>query len=179
MTDTTPSQAFLTDQVRWVMGRGVPAQEAEDLVVRAWEKASATYQPSRGPFSAYLRTVIRNDTMYWWRDQARKKRAHGHLTLIREPADTRQLEIAASRQTHLLEALTPEERAVFHAWALQKHLGRDVLPAEKASRTLALSVRDYENAKRRLKARLQNLLHQLGWTAREVIHGDEDVERTG
>lgn len=179
MKPPVPDAVLLADQVRWVMGRGLPAQDAEDLVVVAWEKASAAWDPGRGPFPALLRTVVRNDAAYWWRTHARRERALGELRLVREPADGRAAEVAAVRQEALLDALAPEERRVFHAWALQKHLGRSTLPAETAGRSVGMDAKTFENAKRRLKDRLVRVLGQLGFSARDVLYGDDDVERTG
>lgn len=177
MNAPTPSRDFLASQVRWAMGRGLPAQVAEDTVFAAWEKAGQSYDPRRGSFEAYMQKVVRNDCAYYWRRQARTRRAHDHLRLVPDGSGSSQEERAFRNQEALLEALQPDERRVFAAWALQKHLGKGQVTSETISSSLEMSPRDYENAKRRLKGRLQNLLAQLGWSVRELLYGEDDVHR--
>jgi hypothetical protein len=38
---------------------------------------------------------------------------------------------------------------------------------------------EFDNAKRRLKHRLARLLDRFGWSVRDLIHGDDDVDQTG
>jgi hypothetical protein len=105
------------------MGRGLPAQAAEDAVFESWEAAVDRFDPSRGPFDAYLMSVLRNRCAYWWRTAARDDRAHAHLRLVPTPDEARETS-AWRNQVALLDALEPGEREVFAAWALQKHLGK-------------------------------------------------------
>lgn len=167
----TPTRQLLTRQVRYALSRGIPPQDAEDLVFDAWEKASEQHDPARGPFEPFFSTIVRTSAAYWWRRHSVHRRAVGQLRLLREDGDDQAEQIAAWRQEELLDALSDEERQVFHTWALQKHLGRSVLPATRASEALSMTVPAYENAKRRLKARLLKLLGQLGWTVDDVLHG--------
>ena len=123
MPTPVPNRAFLQAQIRWAMGRGLPAQAAEDVVFEAWEKAASTYDPARGAFEAYMQRIVRNATAYWWRRNGIERRAEPHLQLVREEADPAGQERAAHFQTAMLEALEPREREVFAAWALQKESG--------------------------------------------------------
>ncbi|MEZ4317167.1 MAG: sigma factor [Myxococcota bacterium] len=179
MPTNVPSHDFLAAQVRWAMGRGLPAQVAEDVVFEAWEKASATFDPRRGAFEAYMQRVVRNGCHYWWRTQGRAQRAEAHLKLVPSEVDSRREEQAAQHQQALLDALTPEEREVFAAWALQKHLGKGRVTSVEMSGTLGMDVPTYENAKRRLRAQLQRLLDRFGWSVAQLLRGDDHVDRTG
>lgn len=177
MNAPTPSPAFLASLVRWAMGRGLPAQVAEDVVYAAWERAGPSYDPRRGSFEAYLQKVVRNDCAYWWRKQQRTERAHAHLRLLEGGTGTHRREQAHRNQEALLDALDAEERRVFATWALQKHLGKGQVTSETLSASLGMEPRAYENAKRRLKARLQSLLGRFGWSVADLLHGENDVHR--
>jgi len=175
---TTPSRDFLAQQIRWAMGRGLPPQVAEDVVFEAWEQAVDGFDPQRGGFEPYMQGVVRNRCAYWWRKQARTTRAHGHLRLLPDP-DDRGLERAHAHQEQLLEALGDEEREVFTAWALQKHLGKGQVRAADVGASIGLSPREFENAKRRLKDRLKRLLARFGWTVDDLLRGGAHADRTG
>lgn len=179
MARPTPHREVLAAQVRWAMGRGLPAQVAEDLVFEAWEAATAGHDPARGTFEAYLQTIVRNRCAYWWREQARDQRAVAQLRLVAPPPSSAREERASRNQDALLAALETEERAIFAAWALQKHLGKGQVTSVDISRTLGLEVSEYENAKRRLRAHLQALLDRFGWSVSDLLFGGEDVDQTG
>jgi RNA polymerase sigma factor (sigma-70 family) len=179
MPMSTPDRRFLAAQIRWAMGRGLPAQAAEDVVFEAWEKADAGFDPRRGSFEAYMQRIVRNDCAYWWRRQQREQRSASQLRVLPPPDDGSTAERAAQNQARLLEALEPEERAIFAAWALQKHLGKGQLTSSDLSRSLGLPLSEYENAKRRLRGRLQRLLTRFGWSARDLLFGEDHVDRTG
>lgn len=179
MTPPPPSRAFLAAQIRWVRGRGIPVQEAEDLVFEAYHKAVKGFDPRRGAFEAYMQSVVRSMAAYWWRRHGRTQRAHDRLRLLPDDADRSREEAADRHQTALLEALDPDERRIFAAWALQKHLGKGQITSVDVAESLGIGVNEYENAKRRLKAQLGRLLARFGWTARTVLYGEDDVEQTG
>ena len=179
MSPEPPSRTFLAAQIRWVRGRGIPAQDAEDLVFDAYHKAVEGFDPRRGAFEAYMQSVVRSKAAYWWRRQGRTRRAHAHLRLVETDADRTREEQAAQNQAALLEALTEDERTIFAAWALQKHVGKGQITSVQVARSLGLDVTDYENAKRRLRAQLQRLLTRFGWSVGSLLHGEDDVEQTG
>ena len=179
MTPPTPDRQFLTAQIRWALSRGLPNQVAEDVVFDAYEKAASSFDPRLGSFEAYMQRVVRNDCAYWWRKRGRADRARAHLRLLPEAPDALALERAAQHQQALLDALDPDERSIFSAWALQKHLGKGQLTSAQMSRSLGLSLTQYENAKRRLGTQLQRLLSKLGITVADLLHGEDDVEQTG
>ena len=161
------------------MGRGLPAQVAEDVVHEAWEKASKGFEAERGSFEAYMQRIVRNDCAYWWRRNGRRERVRAHLQLVPDAVDSLAEERAAQHQEALLQALEPDELAVFSAWALQKHLGKGQVTSVQMSQTLGLQPGEYENAKRRLGARLQRLLTRLGLSVADLLHGEDDVDQTG
>lgn len=168
---------FLASQVRWAMGRGLPAQVAEDVVFEAWERAAATFDPSKGSFEAYMQVAVRNACAYWWRGQARRPRVPEPDAL--DPEDAERRERAAQAQAQLLDALSEEERRVFAAWALQRHLGKGRVSAEDVGRSIGLDARAFENAKRRIKERLVRLLEGFGWSPAALLEGEDDVEADG
>lgn len=178
MTPPAPDAAFLAAQIRWAMGRGLPAQVAEDLVFESWETARARFDPTKGTFEAYMQRIVRNRCAYWWREEARADRAAHGLRLV-PPHDGPRAEQAARNQDALIAALEPDERAVFAAWALQRHLGKGRVRAEDVGRSIGLAPNEFENAKRRLKLRLEALLARFGWSVGELLHGGDDVDRTG
>lgn len=168
-----PDPDFLQQLVRYALGRGVPPQVAEDIVFEAWERGSSAFDPSKGTFEALLQTSVRNATASYWRSERRKQRVVE--ALVPPSSDTRNEERADARQVELLSALGPEERKVFAAWALQKHLGKGRVTSAGISASIGLETADFENAKRRLRARLLVLLNQFGWTTRGLIHGEDHV----
>ncbi|MCB9672512.1 MAG: hypothetical protein H6736_11805 [Alphaproteobacteria bacterium] len=154
--------------MRYAMGRGLPAQVAEDVVFGAWEKARKRHDPAKGTIEALMRTIVRDDCAYWWRTVDRDRRLHEHLKAV-EPATPTTGEV---RQMELIEALSEEERSVFAAWALQKHLGKGRVRAEEVGASIGLDATGFENAKRRLKGRLHGLLAELGWSVQELFGRD-------
>lgn len=179
MTAPVPTRAYLAAQIRWVRGRGIPGQEAEDLVFDAYHKACEGFDPRRGAFEAYMQSVVRSMAAYWWRRQGRTQRAHGHLRLLESDADRSREERAARQQQRLLDELTEDERKIFAAWALQKHLGKGQITSVDVAGSMGLEVKEYENAKRRLRDQLGRLLTRFGWTPRTLLFGEDDVEQTG
>jgi hypothetical protein len=175
MKQALPSRDFLASQVRLAMGRGLPAQVAEDVVFEAWEKASKAFDPKLGNLEAYMQRIVRNDCAYYWRTQQRAERMATQLKLV--SGEDGASELAADRQEAFLAALSDEERAVFAAWALQKHLGKGQVTSKSVGASLGLSTVDFENAKRRLKTRLVGLLGSFGWTVQDLLNGGDDVER--
>lgn len=182
MTPPTPTRTFLRAQVRWVLGRGVPAEVAEDLVHEAWEHAAARFDPARGPFEPLMQRIVRRRCADWWRSQGASRRLVGELRIVRggEPTDEPgSPAMAAERQAALVQALSEDERRVFGAWALQRHLGKGSTSAEAVGAAIGLSPVEFKNAKRRLRDRLNALLARFGWSAEDVLHGGDDVRRTG
>jgi len=150
------------------MSRGLSAADAEDVVSRAWERARSRFDPARGSFSALLGVAVDNECRYWWRTWQR--RASRELLLVRDPtAAVEETAIAERNQERLLAHLTAKERRLFATWALQKHLPNGRFPAAKAAASLGLDVRAYNNAKRRLKSRLESLLVELDLTAADLM----------
>jgi DNA-directed RNA polymerase specialized sigma24 family protein len=183
MTRMFPDRAYLTAQMRWLMGRGLPVQVAEDIVHDAWQTALQRHDPSRGSIEALMHGIIRTEAAGWWRRRARETRIREQLELVGSSrSDSEQEEHAARCQQVLLDALSPDERRIFDAWALQRHLGKGRITAVEISASLGMTPRDYENAKRRLRTRLAAFLREAGWTARTVLHGlseeDGDARRT-
>jgi DNA-directed RNA polymerase specialized sigma24 family protein len=174
---TTPSSDFLAQQVRWAMGRGLPPQVAEDVVFEAWEQAAAAYDPARGRFEPFMQGIVRNACAYWWRRHGRTERVHAHLRLLPDPEQA--TDHAEACQQQLLDALDDDDRDVFAAWALQKHLGKGQVQAADVGASIGLSPREFENAKRRLKDQLKRLLARFGWTVADLIQGAAHADRTG
>lgn len=179
MQPAAPDRRFLAAQVRWAMGRGLPAQAAEDVVFDAWLKAADHFDPTRGTLQAFMQRIVRNDCAYWWRRQRRETRAHEYLRLLPDPSSTISEERASRKQDRFIHALSQRERTVFNAWALQQHLGKGIITSKEVGESLGMEPHEYDNAKRRLRTRLNTLLGQFGWTVRALIYGDDDVERTG
>ena len=172
MNAPVPTSDFLASQVRWAMGRGLPAQVAEDVVFEAWERASRGYDGDRGGFEPYMQTAVRNACAYWWRSQKRAEQQQAQLRLV---SDIEDASVGEGQQQQLLAALTEEERAVFAAWALQKHLGKGRVSSAAMGQSLGLDAASYDNAKRRLKDQLHRLLHRFGWTSADLFTGEADV----
>ena len=59
-------------------------------------------------------------------------------------------------------------------WALQKHLPRGTLKALDAASALGVSVAEWENAKRRLRARIGKLLDDWGMAPRDFFSLEDD-----
>jgi DNA-directed RNA polymerase specialized sigma24 family protein len=174
-----PKRDFLKRQIRWAMGRGLPAQAAEDVVFEAWHKAAETFDKRRGSFEAYMQRIVRNKCTDWWRRESSVERAHNHLRLVPASRESRREERASRHQTALLAALDPSELAVFNAWALQRHLGKGRVTSRDMSQSLGMAPADYENAKRRLRTRIETLMTDFGWSVRSLLHGEDDVEQAG
>lgn len=175
----SPDPRFLEHLIRRAMQRGLPAEDAEDIVVRAWERAAATFDPDRGSFEPYWARLVDTDCRYFWRTWQR--RARRDLRLVTEPLDpsrARAAERAAANQERLLDAFEESERAVFATWAMQRHLPRGTLKNPDAARSLGLSVREWENAKRRLRTRISNLLDAWGLAPRDLFSVNDDERPT-
>ncbi|TNE89936.1 MAG: hypothetical protein EP330_09950 [Deltaproteobacteria bacterium] len=173
------SRAQLTALLRFAMSRGLSAEDAEDVVASAWEKARASYAPERGSFEALMYAVVDRDCRYQWRQRQRRRELldekvvpFATRTARRDAAVVAQ---QASRcQERVLERLEPEERRVFAAWALQKHLPRGQFDAAAAARSVGMDVPAFNNAKRRLGTRLLAVLAELGLEPRDLFTVDDD-----
>lgn len=157
------NQELLEQAVRAALRRGVPPADAEDIAVSAWERASAAHDPARGPFGALYHRVVQTSVADYWRHVVRRREAPpgAQLALVAPPS-TEPLEQVVRNQERLLAALTDDERRLFAAWALQKHLPQGQFPAGKAAASLGVDVPAYENGKRRLKARILELAAAWG-----------------
>lgn len=179
MAPPPPNLDFLAAQIRWVCGRGVPLQEAEDIVFDAYHRAARTFSAERGSFESYMHAIVRNACAGWWRRDAQTARAQAHLRVLDGGADSALEEQASRNQSAMLDALDEGERKIFAAWALQKHLGKGQVTSVEVSRSLGMGVSEYENAKRRLRSRLHRLLHQFGWSVSQLLYGTEHADRAG
>ena len=162
--------------VRYAMGRGLPAQAAEDVVAEAWERATAAYRPERGAFEALLQRTVQRACASWWRRQSRFADHDPDPPALRaiDPHEHR----AAEAQRQLLAHLSPDERRLFATWALQKHLPRGVLDARKAAARLGLDVPAYNAAKKRLARRILALASELGLSSHDLLpHADDEGPR--
>jgi len=161
--------------IRRAMQRGIPAEDAEDIVLRAYHKATVHFDPEKGSFEALYLRIVDNDCRYFWRTWQRRKRRD--LRLLNEPGirpGSRAEERAAANQRRLLEALDPDERRIFATWALQRHLPRGRLRADDAARSLGITVADWENAKRRLKKKIARTLDEWGLEPRDLFSVEDD-----
>ena len=163
--------------MRRAMSRGLSAEDAEDIVFRSYYKAADHYDPARGAFEHLFGSVVDNECRFFWRTwQRREKR---HLRLVVDPSLEQRpegagAEQATARQKRLLEALTADEREIFAMWALQRHLPRGRLGAKDAASRLNITVSEWENAKRRLKAKLARLLDEWGLSPRDFFSLEDD-----
>ncbi|MCP5068222.1 MAG: hypothetical protein GY946_16795 [bacterium] len=153
-----PSKETLARMVRVALARGVPAEEAEDVVHAAWVKASASFDSKRGHFIALFRTIVERDAVSWWR---RSRRVVVGLPNEPRSAQPPVHDPSTTHQARLLQALDADERDVFAVWALQKHLPRGTMDATRAARSLGMSVSDYDNAKKRLARKIRRVLTTL------------------
>lgn len=161
--------------VRRAMQRGIPAEDAEDIVLRGYHKATAHFDPDRGSFEALYIRIVDNDCRYFWRTWQRRERRD--LRLLNEPGIRRESaaeERAEANQRRLLDALEPDERQIFATWALQRHLPRGQLGAADAARSLGVTVREWENAKRRLKNKIERILEASGLRPRDLFSVEDD-----
>ncbi len=183
MPPVVPDAQLLTLLIRRAMQRGIPAEDAEDIVLRGYHKASAHFDPDKGAFEALYMRIVDNDCRYFWRNWQRRERRD--LRLLQEPgirSGSLAEERAVAHQRRLLEALETDERRVFATWALQRHLPRGKLVAADAARSLDMSVSEWENAKRRLKAKIQRILDSWGIRPRDLFSVEDDErprQRTG
>jgi DNA-directed RNA polymerase specialized sigma24 family protein len=182
VSDSPPvSAALLTRLIRVAMGRGLPAPDAEDVVLRCYTPVSTAFDPKRGSFGALYHRAVENACRGWWRQRRRQPvlRLVGEPSVaprVRPPAEER----ATANQERLIAALGPQERRVFATWALQRHLPRGRLTAKDAARSLDISVSEWENAKRRLRTRITKLLDDWGLEPRDLfsVEDDERPRRT-
>lgn len=177
---TNPDLAELRRLARRAMARGCPPQVAEDLVVAAWEKAAAAFDAERGAFGALLTRTLDREVLDWWRHRGVQDRLEPALTVHERSRHARAVDpetraLAHRNQQRLLEALDADERAVFHTWALQRHLPRGAFPASAAAERLGLEVPAYEAAKKRLRRRISALLDAWGLSPRDLIPLPDDV----
>ena len=164
----TLNRVAVRSLVRCAMKRGVPREEAEDIVAQCWEKASNDYQSDRGAFEALLNRMVERAAIDWWRDRKRWERVQARLKaeprLVSQPTSP----AAESNQRLMLEKLTVEERRLFAAWALQKHLPQGSFSAKQVAETVDIPLSELNNAKKRLKTRIVNILNELGLETREL-----------
>jgi DNA-directed RNA polymerase specialized sigma24 family protein len=181
-----PTPDFLRAMLRMAMSRGLPVADAEDAVARAWERSRDAFDPRRGSFEGLMHRVLDNECRYWWRAQQRAERArdnlvhHPGVALAAPPRPPTARERAATHQAALLERLDDDERRLFAAWALQKHLPQGTYPASQVAAGLGLTVAELNNAKKRLRTRIATLLDELGLDARDLysVEDDEGPRRT-
>ena len=154
--------------VRCALKRGVPREEAEDIVSRCWERASNHYQPEKGSFEALLNRMVEREATDWWRDRQRWRRVQERVkaepSLLSQPISRE----AETNQKRLLEHLSPQECQLFAAWALQKHLPQGSYDAKRVAETVGLSIAELNNAKKRLKTRIVHILEELGLESRDL-----------
>ena len=171
-----PSKALLELLIRRAMARGVPGEDAEDIVLRSYHKVAAQFDPARGSFEALYMATVDNECRYFWRTWQRQQKRT--LRLVREPGaastNPRTAELAVNRQRQLLAALDDTERSVFSTWALQRHLPRGTLKAAEAAQSLQMTAPQWENAKRRLKTRITSLLTEWGLAPRDLFSLEDD-----
>lgn len=165
--------------LRFAMSRGLSVEDAEDLVATAWEKATSAYEPQKGSFDALLYAIVDRDCRYQWRRRNRRRAILDEkvIPFVDRAQRTEQAALeqrAARHQQAVLDRLTAEERGLFAAWALQRHLPRGQFDAAAAARSIGLDVREFNNAKRRLGARLGVVLDELGLSSRDLFPVDDD-----
>ncbi|MBX2802650.1 MAG: hypothetical protein KTR31_33530 [Myxococcales bacterium] len=161
------SRGALRWVVRAALKRGVPPADAEDIAVQAYERAASRFDPARGGFDAFYRRVAQSQIAQWWRECCRRA-----VPLFTEPtavAPTVRLEEVAHNQQRLLDALDADERRLFAAWALQKHLPQGQMTAERAAETLGITVAEFNNGKRRLAATVRRLADEWGLQPRDFF----------
>lgn len=164
----TLSRAAVRTLVHCALKQGVPREEAEDIVARCWERASAHYQPGRGSFEAFLNRMVEREAIDWWRDRKRWQRVQERLKAEPRAASQPVSVAAETNQRLVLERLDPQECRLFAAWALQKHLPQGSFDAQRVAATVGVPVAELNNAKKRLKTRILNILNELGLESRDL-----------
>ena len=166
------------------MKRGVPRADAEDIVLRAYEKAAPVHDPLRGSLESLLHRTVERDTVDWWRRNRAWSRAAESLTAQADVIRLHSVDSSVQLRAHghqqaLLERLSEGERKVFAAWALQRHLPQGELKASRAAATLGMTVPEFNNAKKRLGRRVRAVLDELGLTPRDLwtVADDEGPRR--
>ena len=154
--------------VHCALKHGVPRQEAEDIVSRAWERAAAHYDPGRGSLEGLLHRIVEREAIQWWRSRKRwrevQERLQTESVARAQPISAE----AEGNQGRVLEQLDAQERKLFAAWALQKHLPQGTFDAARAAATVGLSVAEFNKAKKRLKTRILTILTELGLETRDL-----------
>lgn len=178
------SRRALRGLIGRAMQRGVPRADAEDIVLRAYEKATSVHDPARGSFEALMQRTVERETVDWWRRRRAWSRAAERLGAEADVVRPQAVDSAARLRAHthqqaLLERLSEDERRVFAAWALQRHLPQGELTAARAGATLGLTVAQYNNAKKRLARRVRAVLEELGLTPSDLwtVADDEGPRR--
>jgi len=164
----TLTRAAVRALVHRALKHGVPREEAEDIVARSWERAAPRHDPSRGSLEALLHRAVQREAIDWWRDRQRWQRVQERLGAEPSRAALPISAQADANQRKLLERLDDQERRIFAAWALQKHLPQGSFDAERAAQSVGLSVSEFNKAKKRLKTRIQRTLQDLGLETREL-----------
>ena len=179
MSVPAPTRAAIRELVRRALRRGVPPQEAEDIVAVAWERAVRTYDSDRGTFEAFLNRIVERKVADWWREHRRWRRVSERLKAESNVVALPVSDGAHDNQRRLLERLDPTERKVFAAWALQKHLKQGAFDARAAATSVGMTVTEFNNAKKRLRTRVMAVLDELGLEARDLwtVADDEGPRR--
>ncbi len=153
---------------------GATAEEAEDLThdaLAVFHGDPDWFDPRRGSLKAALKSVITNR----YRDLVRRsgrgalvKRRLRLVTVDDSPSVAQEVErrVRTSNRARLISSLSADERALFQAWLLQR---QDDLDGTMAARSVGLSLREYENHKKRLRRRCKKLLEELGMDAADLM----------
>jgi len=153
---------------------GATFEEAEDLThdaLAVFHGDPDWYDPRRGSLKAALKSVITNR----YRDLVRRsgrgalvKRRLRLVTATDTPAADHEVERRhrSNNRARLLAALSVEERSLFQAWMLQR---QEDVDGVQAAKSLGLSLRDYENHKKRLRRRCKKLLEELGMEPADLM----------
>ena len=153
---------------------GATFEEAEDLTHDALAVLHADptwYEPHRGSVKAALKSVVTNRYRDLVRRSGRGALVQRRLRLVTAdgtPGADHQVErhARASNRGRLIASLSPDERGLFQAWMLQR---QDELDGPAAAASLGLSMRDYENQKKRLRRRCRKLLEELGMEPADLM----------
>jgi DNA-directed RNA polymerase specialized sigma24 family protein len=164
----TLTRAAVRSLVHRALKHGLPREEAEEIVARSWERAAPHFDPSRGSLEALLHRTVQREAIDWWRDRARWQRVQEQLQAENPHVVLPISKSADANQRRLLERLDEQERRIFAAWALQKHLPQGDFDAQRAAETVGLTVPAFNQAKRRLKTRILRTLQELGLESRDL-----------
>jgi DNA-directed RNA polymerase specialized sigma24 family protein len=153
---------------------GATFEEAEDLThdaVAVFHADPNWYDPRRGSVKAALKSVVTNRYRDLVRRSGRGALVRRRLRLVTAdgtPAADHQVEFHARavNRSRLIAALSPEERGLFQTWMSQR---QDDLDGPAAAKSLGLTMRAYENQKKRLRRRCRKLLDELGMEPADLM----------